>query len=91
LAHRGRRIGAVMPADMRSSDDKFCHPRFVLSGETEGEARGDPGLFIAGLACDGGLGFGRIERRRRTLCSGRSSSGTGKMTGGPGKSVGEEV
>jgi hypothetical protein len=39
-AHRGRRIGMEMPAGVRSSDDKFHRPRFFLSGEMKGEARG---------------------------------------------------
>jgi hypothetical protein len=40
----------VMPAGVRSSDDKFRRPQFVLSGETKGEARGSArGTYRQGL------------------------------------------
>jgi hypothetical protein len=39
-AHRRRRNCPGKPADLRISGDEFRRPRFVLSGETKGEARG---------------------------------------------------
>jgi hypothetical protein len=50
LVHRGRRIGMEMPAGVRSSDDQFRRPWFVLSGETKGEARATTqGTYRQGL------------------------------------------
>jgi hypothetical protein len=45
-AHRGYRNGAVMPADVRSSDEKFEQPGGSIRGEEGRERRGGHGVLI---------------------------------------------
>jgi hypothetical protein len=46
LVHRRRRIPSEKPADVRSSDERFCRPGGTIGGGERGNGRGGRGLLI---------------------------------------------
>jgi hypothetical protein len=59
-AHRRGRIWPGMPADWRSSDERFHRGAMELAREKKGDEGGIQGAFIGGPSLERGLGF--LER-----------------------------
>jgi hypothetical protein len=91
-AHRRGRIWPGMPADWRSSDERFRRGAMELAREKKGDEGGIQGAFIGGPGLERGLGFlerGAMDGQGNAVQGqGSSPRKIAKLTGGAGLSAG---